>query len=119
MTKTGRTPSPAEPGSPLAAFGRDQVSVRLGVRLTPRASRDSVGPFEILADGATVLAVHVRAVPEKGAANAALVALLAKRLGVAKSAVEVVSGHTSRLKSVRIAGDPDGLARAIVALVEA
>jgi uncharacterized protein YggU (UPF0235/DUF167 family) len=55
----------------------------------------------------------VRAVPEKGKANAALEALLAEALDVPKSAVSVIAGGTSRLKSVRVAGNPDFLAAAI------
>lgn len=87
--------------------------VRLRVRLTPRAGKDSVGPFEVLSSGETVLIAHVRAVPEKGAANAALAQLIAKQLGVAKSKVEVVGGQTSRVKTVEIEGDASALVAAI------
>jgi uncharacterized protein YggU (UPF0235/DUF167 family) len=59
-----------------------------------------------------VLRVRVSAVPDKGKANAAVVALLAKALGVPKSAVSVVSGETARIKTVTVIGDG-------VALVEA
>jgi uncharacterized protein YggU (UPF0235/DUF167 family) len=52
-------------------------------------------------------------VPEKGRANTALEVLLAKALGVPKSAVSVIAGGTSRLKSVRVAGSPDWLTAAI------
>jgi uncharacterized protein len=44
-------------------------------------------------------------VPDKGKANAAVVALLARALGVPKSAVSVVSGETARLKTLDVAGD--------------
>ena len=50
------------------------------------------------------LKVTVRASPEKGRANAALVTVIAKAAGVAPSKVEVVSGHASRRKRVRIDG---------------
>jgi uncharacterized protein YggU (UPF0235/DUF167 family) len=96
---------------------RDKESVRLRVRLTPGASRDSVGPFEELANGENVLAIRVRAVPEDGAANAALEELLARGLGVAKSKVSVVSGQTSRIKTVRVEGTPDALETAVLRLV--
>ena len=92
---------------------RDQTSVRLRVRLTPRAGRDSLGAIEELANGEAVLVAHVRAVPEKGEANTALAELVARTLGVAKSKVAVVSGQTSRVKTVRIDGDPDSLAAAV------
>jgi uncharacterized protein YggU (UPF0235/DUF167 family) len=70
----------------------------------------------VLAGGETVLGVEVRAVPEKGAANAALEACLAKALGIAKSRVGVAAGTTSRLKTVRIEGPPDAVAAALARL---
>jgi uncharacterized protein (TIGR00251 family) len=52
--------------------------------------------------------VHVGAPPEDGKANTAVVRLLADALGVAARDVEIVSGHTSRDKTVALAGiDPD------------
>jgi uncharacterized protein YggU (UPF0235/DUF167 family) len=55
-------------------------------------------------------------VPDKGKANAAMIALLGKALGVPKSAIAVTSGDTSRLKAVAIAGDGDALAARLAAL---
>jgi hypothetical protein len=55
-------------------------------------------------------------VPDKGKANAAMIALLGKALGVPKSAIAVTSGETARLKAVAIAGDGDALAARLVAL---
>lgn len=75
------------------------------VHLQPGASRDEVAGKELRADGNTVLRVRVRAVPEKGKANAALVKLLAKSLGLPKSSLEVISGPKSRVKTVLIRGD--------------
>jgi uncharacterized protein YggU (UPF0235/DUF167 family) len=63
-----------------------------------------------------VLRVRVSAVPDKGKANAAVVALLARALGVPKSAVSVVSGETARLKTIAVAGDGAALAARIDAL---
>ena len=55
----------------------------------------------------------VRAVPEKGRANKALEALIAKALGVAKRDVRLASGSKSRYKSVMVTGNPaDLIARA-------
>ena len=78
----------------------------LFVRLTPKASSDAIDGAKGTADGSVHLAARVRAVPEKGAANAALERLVADSLGLPKSAVRVVSGTTSRLKTVRLSGDP-------------
>lgn len=54
--------------------------------------------------------IRLAAPPVDGKANAGLIAFLAERLGVAKAAVSLVSGDTSRAKRVRI----DGVEPAIV-----
>ena len=71
---------------------------------------------ELRDDGTAVLRVRVSAVPDKGKANAAVVALLAKALGVPKSAVSVVSGETSRMKTLAIVGDGETLTKSVIAL---
>ena len=63
--------------------------------------------------GKAVLKARVRAVPEKGKANVALEKLIAKWLGVPSGGVTLVSGGASRLKSVRVDGDPEALSAAI------
>ncbi len=88
----------------------------VSVRLTPKAAKDTLEGAEALADGRVVLKARVRAVPEKGAANKALEALLAKALGLAKSAVSVESGQTSRLKTVLVAGEPKELTEKLTKL---
>ena len=74
----------------------------LRLRVEPRASRD-----EILGWRNDVLRVRVTAPPVEGAANAAVVALVAKALGVAPSNVRVVGGERGRDKRVRVAGLTD------------
>ena len=83
--------------------------LRLRVRLTPRGGRDRIDGWAADADGAAVLKVRVAAPPVDGAANAALVALLAKALGVPKSAVTIAAGQGARLKTVEIDGDATAL----------
>ena len=85
-------------------------SVSFHVRLTPKGGRDKVEGWEAASNGLDHLKCRVRAVPEDGKANTALIALLADTLGVSKSAIEIVSGATARLKRVAIAGDPATLA---------
>lgn len=75
---------------------------QISVRLTPKASRDAILGTELLSDGREVLKVHVRAVPEDGKANAALVKLLSSAFDLPKSAVELEKGATSRLKIVAL-----------------
>lgn len=83
------------------------------VRLTPRASSDQVIGLGQAAGGTAHIAARVRAVPEKGAANAALTRLFAKWLAVAKSDVSLRAGATSRLKTLHLRGDPHELLSAL------
>ena len=85
----------------------------LFVRLTPKSSVDAIDGVGMTSDSSTRLAVRVRAVPDKGAANAALEKLLASRLGLPKSVVSVVSGSTSRLKTVRLTGDTAEIVKSV------
>lgn len=73
--------------------------VAIEVRVTPKASRDSIGPER---DGRLV--IKVTAPPEDGKANAAVCKLVAKRLGLAKSLVAVDTGETSRSKRLIATG---------------
>lgn len=83
----------------------------LHVRLTPKGGRDGLDGVENGADGKVYLKVRVSAVPEDGKANAALIALIAKKAGLAKSAVSIVSGETSRMKVVELSGAGEDAAR--------
>lgn len=83
--------------------------LRLTVRLTPRADRDAIEGIAELADGRAVLKARVRAVPEKGRANKALVALLAKTAKLPRSDIVLESGDTQRVKIFRLEGDPGSL----------
>jgi uncharacterized protein YggU (UPF0235/DUF167 family) len=77
-------------------------------RLTPKSSKDSIDGLVETADGPAIQA-HVRALPENGAANAALEKLVAHWLDRPKRSVSLMTGGRSRLKSLRIEGDPDEL----------
>jgi len=86
---------------------------RLAVRLTPKASRDGIGPVALDADGLAVLKAQVTTVPEDGKANAALIALLSKRFKLAKSRFTITAGATDRRKTLFIEAEPDELRRLI------
>jgi len=75
---------------------------RLSLKVVPGSSRDEVVGW--LGDS---LKVKVKAPPEKGRANDAVVALLADRLGVDASSIAVVSGHGSPAKVVAVEGLDD------------
>lgn len=72
----------------------------IAVRVTPRSSRDAIEGV----DASGELRVRVTAPPADGAANAAVVKLVARALSLPKGAVSVVSGQTSRHKRLEIEG---------------
>ncbi|WP_442753783.1 DUF167 family protein [Methylocystis sp. JAN1] len=90
--------------------------VTLWLRLTPKGGRDAIDGVETMADGKTVLKARVRAAPEDGRANAALIELIAKALAAPKKSVTIRSGETSRVKKLFIAGDPATTIDALVRL---
>lgn len=72
-------------------------SFRLNVYVQPRASKTA---FTGMHDGC--LKIRLAAPPVDGAANAALVEFVARRLGIARSRVRVAAGQTSRRKLLEI-----------------
>lgn len=81
--------------------------IRVVVRVIPRSSRNAIegtGP-----DG--VVRIRVTALPAGGEANAAVVKLLAKALGVPKSSLVLEAGHTARLKRFAVPLDQSDLER--------
>jgi uncharacterized protein YggU (UPF0235/DUF167 family) len=74
----------------------------LAVRVTPRSSREIVEGIWHDADGGAWLSVKVRAAPDDGQANKAVIALLAKTLGLPKSAITLESGAAARLKRLQL-----------------
>ncbi len=74
-------------------------AISFDVQVVPRASRDRLGPVH-----GDRLKVQLTAPPVDGAANDALVQLVAKALGRPRADVSIVRGHTGRKKTVRVAG---------------
>jgi uncharacterized protein (TIGR00251 family) len=70
-----------------------QTGAQIAVRVTPRASRN-----RIVHEGGKIR-VYVTTPPEDGKANAAVQKCLAKALGVAKSRLTLIRGHTARDKT--------------------
>lgn len=92
--------------------------ILLCIRLTPNARKEAF--FGVLADENNVywLKVSVRAVPENGKANKALVSMLAQRLGIPKSKIELVSGGQARTKKLSIEVATDSLLNSIKKLAD-
>jgi len=74
----------------------------LAVRIQPRASKNGISRMQ---DGS--LKIRLTAPPVDGAANEALVKFLSDTLDLSQSQVEIVSGHTSREKRIKISGMSD------------
>ena len=87
--------------------------VNLVVRLTPKGGRDAIEGAEALSDGRAVLKVRVHAAPSEGEANAALIKLIAKAVGVPPRDVSLVAGATARIKRLVISGDGPTLVAAL------
>lgn len=76
------------------------MAERIAVRVTPRSKRNTVseGAPSSSKEQQRQFQVHVTAVPEDGKANAAVIKLLAKHLGIAKSQIALVRGAMHRDK---------------------
>ena len=95
----------------MSIWRQDGNDLLLSVRLTPGAAREDISGGWTDEKGAQWLGARVRAVAEKGRANAALIALLAKGLDWPRSAISLESGDSNRLKRLRIKGGADASAR--------
>ncbi len=87
-------------------------AVSFQVRVVPRANKS-----EIVGVEGDALKVRLKAPPVEGKANDALVKFLAERLAVSKSQIEILSGHTSRTKVVRVRGIQASRLQAVVSSV--
>ena len=83
----------------MITIREENGAVTFSVRVIPRSSRS-----EIAGEHDEAVKVRLSSPPVEGAANAELIKLLSKKLSVAKSAVVIVSGETSKTKRLRIAG---------------
>ncbi|WP_088368066.1 DUF167 domain-containing protein [Sphingomonas dokdonensis] len=90
----------------MSAWRPAADGLAIAVRLTPRGGRNA-----LTAGTPDHFAARVSAPPVDGAANAALIALVAKTFGVSRGAVRLIAGDTARLKRLFVTGDPTALAR--------
>ena len=91
--------------------------VTLAVRLTPKGGRDAIDGIETMSDNRAVLKIRVRAAPSEGEANAALIKLIARAVGVPPRDVSLVAGATARIKRLVISGDGPTLVAALEKVV--
>ncbi len=97
----------------MPAWRETADGLEIAVRVTPRASRDRIGPGT-----PDHFAARLAAPPVEGAANTALVALVARSFGVARRDVRLIAGDTARLKRLAVAGDAAALAQIAARLYE-
>ncbi len=69
------------------------------IKASPKAFRTEALGWE-----ENFLKVKIRAIPEKGNANEELISYLSSILGIAKSRISLLKGHTSKIKQVKIEG---------------
>ena len=72
---------------------------RIKVKVLPKSSKN-----QIIGREGDLFKVKLTSPPVEGKANKALIELLAKRLGIAKKRIEITSGKSTRLKTIRISG---------------
>ncbi len=101
----------------MRPYRQGKSGIVVALRVTPNARRDEICGVQIRDDGRSVLRVRVKAVPDKGQANKAVIALLAKSLRLPKGAFSLVSGQSARLKSVAIAGEAAQIAAGLEKLL--
>jgi uncharacterized protein (TIGR00251 family) len=81
----------------MVKFSKRDGAIIFNVRIVPNSSKSEIiGEF----DGS--LKIKIAAPPVDGAANAELIKVLAKKLGAAKSAIEIIGGQSSKNKQVKI-----------------
>lgn len=89
---------------PTLPFRVRADGLELRLRVTPKAAREGIAGLRPQADGGARLAVKVRAAPERGRANAAVIALLARGLGLPKNALSLLAGESERDKTLLVNG---------------
>ena len=80
-------------------FKESNGAVTIIVKVVPRASKNQIVGIE-----GDALKIRLNAPPVEGKANDPLIAFLADALGVHRTQIEIVTGHTSRRKIVRVRG---------------
>ena len=98
----------------MIPFSESPEGIVFKVQVVPRASQS-----EIVGEHNGALRVRIAAAPVDGAANEAVVHILALAFKVSRRHIQIVSGHTSRLKQVMVTGaGPEALAALIQVLHE-
>jgi uncharacterized protein len=84
----------------LSFLEQDKHGILLRLYIQPRASKNEIAGIY----GETALKIRLTSPPVDGAANSACIEFLANILGIRKSSVEILSGHKSRMKQIKLSG---------------
>lgn len=74
----------------------------LRIKVVPKSSKNEIAEIFTDEEGEQTIKIKIKAVPEKGKANAALIKFLSKETGISKSDITILNGHTSALKLIKI-----------------
>ncbi|MCZ4272367.1 DUF167 domain-containing protein [Maritalea porphyrae] len=88
--------------SNVQAWRQTDAGLEVFLRVTPNAHADQIGTIEGRDEGTANLVVRVRAIPDKGKANKAVVALFAKHFKLRKSDIAIIRGHQARQKTLLV-----------------
>jgi len=83
-------------------FTQSGTDLFIRVRVTPNAARNAVAGLVMRADNRQFLAIRTSALAENGKANSAVIAIVAKALGVTKTSIAIATGSQSREKTLLI-----------------
>lgn len=103
----------------IVGGGGADGGVIVAVRVTPRASREAVEGVVDVGNDRQALAVRVRAAPSDGAANEAVMYIIAQALDLPPRNVTLVSGASSRLKQLRLAGPAEAITLRLAEIAKA
>jgi len=91
--------NPIAPAAAVAEPARPVPVTRIKVKVSAGAARSAISGWQ-----ADCLRVRIHAAPERGKANAALIALLASALGLPKSAIRISAGQHTPRKTLEVTG---------------
>lgn len=83
----------------MTFFRESEGAVTLTLKVVPRSSKSQIVGIE-----GDALKIRLNAPPVEGKANRALVEFLAEHLGVPRSNIEILIGHSGRHKLIRVRG---------------
>lgn len=76
----------------------------LRIKVIPKSAKTEIVDIMEDTEHGKTIKIRLKAVPEKGKANAELIRFLSKELGISSDQISIISGKTDRIKLIRIHG---------------